>query len=104
MEVHSPENAGLKMLPMVFFEKQTGSNEEDNLAMVNKTDVQLMTVPEAAEALAVSQKTIWDWVYSRRLSSTVIGRSRRIPAQAVKDLVERGMVPAIEKSNDLLCA
>ena len=61
-----------------------------------KTDISLMKVPEAARALGVTQKTVWDWIYSRKLSSTLIGRSRRIPAQAVKDLVERGMVSAVE--------
>jgi excisionase family DNA binding protein len=58
--------------------------------------VKLMTVPEAAAALSVSPKTLWAWIYSRKIGSTLIGRSRRIPVQAVHDLVERGMVPARE--------
>jgi excisionase family DNA binding protein len=62
----------------------------------NTRMVQLMTVPEAAQVLAVSQKTIWQWIYQRKIASTLIGRSRRIPTSAVQEFVERGMVPAVE--------
>jgi excisionase family DNA binding protein len=58
--------------------------------------VQLMTVPEAAASLAVSQKTIWQWIYQRKIASTLIGRSRRIPTSAVQEFVDRGMVPAVD--------
>jgi excisionase family DNA binding protein len=60
----------------------------------NRKVAEMMTVPEAAEALALSQKTIWAWVHSRQLSSVKLGRSRRIPADAVRELIERGMSPA----------
>jgi excisionase family DNA binding protein len=57
---------------------------------------QLLTVVEAAKALAMSEKSVWNFIYQRRITSVLIGRSRRIPASAVQDLVERGTVPAVQ--------
>jgi excisionase family DNA binding protein len=58
--------------------------------------VQLMTIPEAAKALSIAEKTMWAWVHSRRVRSTLIGRCRRIPAEAIRQLVESGMTPAVQ--------
>jgi excisionase family DNA binding protein len=54
----------------------------------------LLTIEEAAEALAVKQKSVWNFVYSRRIRSVLIGRCRRIPASAIRELLERGTVTA----------
>jgi excisionase family DNA binding protein len=62
----------------------------------NIKTVQLLRVPEAAQALAVSEKTVWQWIYQRKISSTLIGRSRRISTSALKEFAERGSVPAVE--------
>lgn len=62
------------------------------------SNIQLMTVQEAASVLAVSQKTIWQWIYQRRIASTLIGRSRRIPTSAVQEFVERGMVSVVDST------
>jgi hypothetical protein len=37
---------------------------------------------------------VWNFVYSRRIRSVLIGRCRRIPASAIRELLERGTVTA----------
>jgi excisionase family DNA binding protein len=58
--------------------------------------IQLLTIEEAARALAVSKKTIWNYVHARRIGSVLIGRSRRIPMSSIQDLIERGTVTAVQ--------
>jgi excisionase family DNA binding protein len=48
----------------------------------------LYRVQEAAEALGLSRSTIYEQMRSGRLRSVKIGRSRRIPAQAITEFVE----------------
>ena len=47
----------------------------------------LLTVPEAMSALRLSRATIYDLIRSGELVSVKVGRSRRIPAQAVTTFV-----------------
>jgi excisionase family DNA binding protein len=54
----------------------------------------LLRIPEAAELLNMSQKTIWAMIYRRDIDVVRIGRSVRIPITAIDRLVERGTVPA----------
>lgn len=53
-------------------------------------DMQLVTVTEAANRLAVSRRTIERLIASGDLRSTVIGRARRIPEDAITDLILAG--------------
>jgi excisionase family DNA binding protein len=55
----------------------------------------LLRVHEAADALNLSAKTIWAMIYRRDLDVVRIGRSVRIPASAIDELIERGTVPAL---------
>ncbi len=54
----------------------------------------MLTVREAAEQLGLSPKTVWAWVYSRRLGFVRLGRSVRIPQTAVDELIDAGTIPA----------
>jgi len=47
----------------------------------------LLRLPEAAAILGLSRSSIYKLVMSKRLASVLIGRSRRIPAQAVEEYV-----------------
>ncbi|MGQ0466097.1 MAG: helix-turn-helix domain-containing protein [Sporichthyaceae bacterium] len=47
----------------------------------------LPTVPEAMTALRLSRATVYDLSRSGELGSVEVGRSRRIPAQAVTTFV-----------------
>lgn len=49
----------------------------------------LLTVLEAADALGIGRTAAYGEVQAGRLRSVKIGRSRRIPASAVADFIER---------------
>lgn len=48
---------------------------------------ELLTVPEVMARLKLGRSTVYDLIRSRRLTSITIGRSRRIPAEAVRDFI-----------------
>ena len=48
----------------------------------------LFTIEEAAEVLSVGRSTVYDLVRMRLLETVSIGRSRRVPASALRELVE----------------
>lgn len=56
----------------------------------------LLTVCEAAEALAVKPATIRAWLLRRKLPRVNCGRAVRIPAEAVAEFIQRNTVPALE--------
>ncbi|MFD9608153.1 helix-turn-helix domain-containing protein [Streptomyces sp. NPDC059083] len=49
---------------------------------------ELLTVPEVMARLKLGRSTVYDLIRSRRLVSITIGRSRRVPADAVRDFIE----------------
>jgi excisionase family DNA binding protein len=49
----------------------------------------LLRVEEAAEWLGLGRTKAWELVYSGTLPSVTIGRSRRVPVQALQTFVER---------------
>lgn len=49
--------------------------------------IQLLTVPEAAKRLCVSETTVWRLRRKRELPSVKIGTATRIPAEAVDQFV-----------------
>ncbi|MFJ8132535.1 helix-turn-helix domain-containing protein [Streptomyces hydrogenans] len=48
---------------------------------------ELLTVPEVMERLKLGRSTVYDLIRSRRLVSITVGRSRRIPVDAVRDFI-----------------
>jgi excisionase family DNA binding protein len=54
----------------------------------------LYKVPQAAEMLNVSPKTIWTWIAGRQIEVTRLGRAVRIPEKALVELIEAGTTPA----------
>ncbi|OII60287.1 helix-turn-helix domain-containing protein [Streptomyces sp. CC77] len=50
---------------------------------------ELLTVPEVMARLRLGRSTVYDLIRSRRLVSVTIGRSRRIPVEAVRDFIAR---------------
>ncbi|MEU3720908.1 MULTISPECIES: helix-turn-helix domain-containing protein [Streptomyces] len=48
---------------------------------------ELLTVPEVMARLKLGRSTVYGLIRSRRLVSITIGRSRRIPADAVRDFI-----------------
>jgi excisionase family DNA binding protein len=49
----------------------------------------LMTVPEAAEALAISRSKLYELITSGTIASIRIDGSRRIPLTALEDYISR---------------
>jgi len=54
----------------------------------------LLTVRQCADQLGLSARTIWSWIYSRKLSVVKLGRAVRIPQTAIDEMIEAGSVPA----------
>jgi excisionase family DNA binding protein len=57
----------------------------------------LLNVREAAAELSISDKTLWSWVYARKIAITRVGRCVRIPASEVIRIVSEGTIPALEQ-------
>jgi excisionase family DNA binding protein len=54
----------------------------------------LLKIPEASELLALSQKTVWQWIAERRIGVVRLGRAVRIPLSEIERLMEEGTTPA----------
>jgi excisionase family DNA binding protein len=52
-------------------------------------DRQLLTVPEAAVKLRLSDAKAWQLVHRGELRSIKIGWSRRVPAEAIGEFIDR---------------
>ena len=51
--------------------------------------LELLTVQDVADRLRVSTATVWRRIYSKEIESVKVGRSRRVPPQAVSDYVQK---------------
>jgi len=58
------------------------------------SNARLLKVPEAAEVLALSQKTLWQWIGQRRIGVVRLGRAVRVPVSEIDRLMEEGSTPA----------
>jgi len=48
----------------------------------------LLTVPQAARALAIGRTTLYELIAERRIETVHIGRCTRVPVDAVRAFVE----------------
>ena len=48
----------------------------------------LLTIPEAARALAIGRTTLYELIGERRIETVHIGRCTRVPVEAVRAFVE----------------
>jgi len=55
---------------------------------------ELLTVPEVMARLRLGRSKVYDLIRSRRLPSVTIGRSRRIPASALREFISNQMAEA----------
>jgi excisionase family DNA binding protein len=60
-----------------------------------ETHDRLLSVAEAAKSLTLKPVTVRAWVAARKIASVRIGRVIRIPAAAVRDVLDRGYRPAM---------
>lgn len=61
--------------------------------MINRD---ILTVQEVADQLRVNRSTVWRWCVSGQLEAVQVGRSWRVPRQAVDEFVG-GKLDMIEK-------
>jgi excisionase family DNA binding protein len=54
----------------------------------------LLTVKQSAEQLGLSARTVWAWIYARKLSVVRLGRAVRISQTEIDELIEAGSIPA----------
>ena len=53
------------------------------------SNVLLLTPAEAARRLSIARSSLYELLLSGQLPSIKIGRSRRVPAQALSDFINR---------------
>lgn len=53
----------------------------------------LLTVPQAADALALKPATIRAWIGARRIGIVRLGRAVRVPVEEVERLIAENTVP-----------
>ena len=56
----------------------------------------MLSVPAAAEYLGLSQRTIWGWIYERRVPSIRLGRAVRLRTSDLDKFIEAGTTPALD--------
>jgi excisionase family DNA binding protein len=56
----------------------------------------LLTVPEAAERLALKEATIRRRILERKIGYVKLGRSVRIPIEVVERLCKEGYIPEVK--------
>jgi excisionase family DNA binding protein len=54
----------------------------------------LNRVPQAAEKLTVSPKTLWAWIGSRKIGVHRVGRAVRISESEIERILAEGFTPA----------
>ena len=60
----------------------------------NLSEVQFLTVAEVAKLMRVSKMTVYRLVHSGELPAVQIGRSFRVPEQAVHDYLRAAFIEA----------
>ena len=54
----------------------------------------LLTCAQAAEAMGLKEATVRVWIARRKLSFVKLGRSVRVPAEAIEEMIVANTVPA----------
>jgi excisionase family DNA binding protein len=52
------------------------------------------TVKQAAEQWNISERTVRDWIYLRKVTFIRVGRCIRIPQSEIDKVLEQGTIPA----------
>jgi excisionase family DNA binding protein len=71
------------------------------MAMSVRTKVEqaLLSVAETAVLYGVSEKAVWNWIYSREIPSVKVGRLRKLKKSDLEKYIEENTVPARKKVN-----
>ena len=61
---------------------------------------ELLTIPQAAGRMTVSEKTTWRMVYAGKLEVIRIGRCVRVTGKSVDDVIDNGTTPMNREEED----
>ncbi len=64
---------------------------------VNIYSRRLLSVPQVGAMVGLSARTIWNWVYSRRIPVIRIGGTVRIDLAEVERMLDEGTTPALDR-------
>ena len=70
----------------------TKGNEDFDFSLLPE----FSTVPETAKFIAVSPKSLWNWIGERRITVTRFGKSVRVPRREILRLVVEGTTPRVD--------
>jgi excisionase family DNA binding protein len=56
--------------------------------------MRLLNVDEASERLGLKASTLRFWIWQRRIAFVRIGRAVRVSEDTIREVIERGTVPA----------
>lgn len=65
--------------------------------MAATNTARLRSLPQTAEALGVSVKTLRGWIYRRTIPYVKVGRAVRISDETIEKIINRGTMPALER-------
>ena len=54
----------------------------------------LLTIPEASQRLGLKPATIRFWIWTRKIEFVKVGAAVRISEATIREIVDRGTVPA----------
>jgi excisionase family DNA binding protein len=74
----------------LWFIRQRANHDKGITRMPSK----LLTVQESADQLGLSARTIWGWIYERKVEVVRLGRAVRIKQSSLDELIEQGTTPA----------
>lgn len=61
---------------------------------------ELLTIPQAAGRMTISEKTTWRMVYAGKLEVVRIGRCVRVTGKSVDDVIDDGTTPKNREEED----
>lgn len=65
--------------------------------MAITSTARLKSLPQAAEALGLSVKTLRGWIYRRTIPYVKVGRAVRISDDTIQRIIDKGTIPALEE-------
>ena len=68
------------------------------MAIVAREVKRLNKIPEGAEKLGISPKTLWAWIGARRIGVHRVGRAVRIPESEIQRILSEGYCPPVERA------
>jgi excisionase family DNA binding protein len=67
---------------------------------MNMSKKTLLTVPQAAQRLTISDKSTWRMVYAGKFEVVRIGRCVRVTLESVDDVIDGGTTPPTPEDDD----